>query len=206
MLRRTVPRPPPRGRCGRKDRRGGAGRRPRHPEARSPVAATNCPRSWARRPRRKRLAETFDGDTEVATFPGDLPWTPKAVSGRCFPRPLRRPPRRAISASCASVRRANARAARAGFASHPPRPCLAVPDRRQARNEREIAQRRPATFRLDDPGVVVIEADETSRLGRATIQITPEPDRACAGADRNGAHRRDADFAGARCSGPASPG
>ncbi len=36
--------------------------------------------------------------------------------------------------------------------------------------------RRPATFRLDDPGVVVTEADETSRLGRATIQITPEPD------------------------------
>ena len=37
-------------------------------------------------------------------------------------------------------------------------------------------QRRPATFRLDDPGVVVTEADETGRLGRGTIQITPEPD------------------------------
>ncbi|MET4274328.1 MULTISPECIES: TIGR01620 family protein [unclassified Bradyrhizobium] len=36
--------------------------------------------------------------------------------------------------------------------------------------------RRPATFRLDDPGVVVTEADETTRLGRTTIQITPEPD------------------------------
>ena len=36
--------------------------------------------------------------------------------------------------------------------------------------------RRPATFRLDDPGVVVTEADETSRLSRATIQITPEHD------------------------------
>ena len=36
--------------------------------------------------------------------------------------------------------------------------------------------RRPATFRLDDPDVVVTEADETSRLGRTTIQITPEPD------------------------------
>ncbi|MDD1531609.1 TIGR01620 family protein [Bradyrhizobium sp. WBOS7] len=36
--------------------------------------------------------------------------------------------------------------------------------------------RRPATFRLDDPGVVVTEADETARLGRATIQITPEHD------------------------------
>ena len=39
-------------------------------------------------------------------------------------------------------------------------------------------QRRPATFRLDDPGVVVTEADETARLGRATIQITPEHDPA----------------------------
>lgn len=36
--------------------------------------------------------------------------------------------------------------------------------------------RRPATFRLDDPGVVVTEADDTSRLSRATIQITPEHD------------------------------
>lgn len=39
-------------------------------------------------------------------------------------------------------------------------------------------QRRPATFRLDDPGVVVTEADETSRVARGTIQITPEPDPA----------------------------
>jgi putative membrane protein len=37
-------------------------------------------------------------------------------------------------------------------------------------------QRRPATFRLDDPGVVVTEADEVGRLVRGTIQITPEPD------------------------------
>ncbi|UQD71906.1 YcjF family protein [Bradyrhizobium japonicum] len=36
--------------------------------------------------------------------------------------------------------------------------------------------RRPATFRLDDPGVVVTEADEATRLGRTTIQITPEHD------------------------------
>src|SRR5581483_1209962 len=65
---------------------------------------------------------------------------------------------------------------RARFATHPPRPCLAVPDRRQARMNDRSPPRRPATFRLDDPGVVVTEADETSRLGRATIQITPEPD------------------------------
>lgn len=36
--------------------------------------------------------------------------------------------------------------------------------------------RRPATFRLDDPGVVVTEADETSRPARGTIQVRPEHD------------------------------
>src|SRR5579872_2363985 len=39
-------------------------------------------------------------------------------------------------------------------------------------------QRRPATFRLDDPGVVVVEADETARPARGTIQITPEAEPA----------------------------
>jgi putative membrane protein len=39
-------------------------------------------------------------------------------------------------------------------------------------------QRRPATFRLDDPGVVVVDADETARPARGTIQITPEAEPA----------------------------
>ena len=39
-------------------------------------------------------------------------------------------------------------------------------------------QRRPATFRLDDPGVIVSEADEAGRSLRGAIQITPEPDPA----------------------------
>ena len=38
--------------------------------------------------------------------------------------------------------------------------------------------RRPATFRLDDPSVVVVDADEASRPARGTIQITPEADPA----------------------------
>jgi putative membrane protein len=38
------------------------------------------------------------------------------------------------------------------------------------------SHRRPATFRPDDPGVVVTDADDTGRIGRATIQITPEHD------------------------------
>jgi putative membrane protein len=38
--------------------------------------------------------------------------------------------------------------------------------------------RRPATFRLDDPSVVVVDADEASRPARGSIQITPEADPA----------------------------
>jgi putative membrane protein len=38
--------------------------------------------------------------------------------------------------------------------------------------------RRPVTFKLDDPGVVVIDADDTSRPPRGTVQITPEADPA----------------------------
>jgi putative membrane protein len=36
--------------------------------------------------------------------------------------------------------------------------------------------RRPATFKLDDPGVVVMEPDDTGRPARGTVQITPESD------------------------------
>ena len=38
--------------------------------------------------------------------------------------------------------------------------------------------RRPATFKLDDPGVVVIDPDDASRPSRGTVQITPEADPA----------------------------
>jgi putative membrane protein len=38
--------------------------------------------------------------------------------------------------------------------------------------------RRPATFKLDDPGVVVMDPDDTSRPSRGTVQITPEADPA----------------------------
>ena len=38
--------------------------------------------------------------------------------------------------------------------------------------------RRPATFRLGDPNVVVIAPEETTRPARGTVQNTPEPDPA----------------------------
>ncbi len=80
---------------------------------------------------------TFDGDTEAATFPGDLPDDPASLfaAGQQFKglsstgldnadyRFLRfRPP---------LLERAIER--RAGLAAHPPRPCAAIPDRRPAR-------------------------------------------------------------------------
>ena len=38
--------------------------------------------------------------------------------------------------------------------------------------------RRPATFKLDDPSVVVMEPDDTSRPPRGTVHVTPEADPA----------------------------
>jgi putative membrane protein len=38
--------------------------------------------------------------------------------------------------------------------------------------------RRPATFRLDDSSVVVVDADETGKPARGTVQIMPEADSA----------------------------
>jgi putative membrane protein len=39
-------------------------------------------------------------------------------------------------------------------------------------------QRRPATFKLDDPGVIVMDPDDTGRPARGTVHITPEADPA----------------------------
>jgi putative membrane protein len=38
--------------------------------------------------------------------------------------------------------------------------------------------RRPATFKLDDPGVIVVDPDHPSRPARGTVHITPESDPA----------------------------
>jgi putative membrane protein len=38
--------------------------------------------------------------------------------------------------------------------------------------------RRPATFKVDDPGVIVMDADDSSRPARGTIRVTPELDPA----------------------------
>ena len=38
--------------------------------------------------------------------------------------------------------------------------------------------RRPATFKLGDPGVVVMDADDTGRPARGTVRITPESEPA----------------------------
>src|SRR6202035_2001741 len=38
--------------------------------------------------------------------------------------------------------------------------------------------RKPATFKLDDPGVVVMDPDDSSRPSRGMVQVTPEADLA----------------------------
>ena len=38
--------------------------------------------------------------------------------------------------------------------------------------------RKPATFKLDDPGVVVMDPDDTGRPARGTVHVTPETDPA----------------------------
>ena len=38
--------------------------------------------------------------------------------------------------------------------------------------------RRPATFKLGDPGVIVMDPDDAGRPARGTVQITPEADPA----------------------------
>src|SRR3954465_11747677 len=43
---------------------------------------------------------------------------------------------------------------------------------------KDSPHRRPATFRLDDPGVGVLDAEVTGRPAAGTIQITPELDPA----------------------------
>ena len=131
--------------------------------------------------------EAFDGETEVATFPGDLPADPEELFNGGFRglsstaseqadfRFLRfRPPLLERTAD-----------GRARAASHPPRPRPPVPDRRPTAMSEKTPHRRPATFKLDDPGVVVMGPDETGRPARGTVQITPEADPAhAAGADR----------------------
>src|ERR1700754_4643957 len=42
----------------------------------------------------------------------------------------------------------------------------------------EKTPRRPATFKLDDANVVVMDSEETGRLARGTVRITPEADPA----------------------------
>ncbi|SDT03052.1 YcjF family protein [Bradyrhizobium canariense] len=40
------------------------------------------------------------------------------------------------------------------------------------------SHRRPATFKLDDPGVIVMDPDHSSRPARGTVHVTPEADPA----------------------------
>ena len=129
--------------------------------------------------------ETFDGETEVATFPGDLPADPEELfTGDAAFRGL----------SSASAEKADFRflrfrppqlerdgASEPRAASHPPRPRPPVPDRRQTAMSEQAPHRRPATFKLDDPGVVVMDPDDVEpavAAARFTSRRKPTP-RCC---------------------------
>ncbi len=59
---------------------------------------------------------------------------------------------------------------RARAAPHPPRPRASVPDRRQAAMSDKPHHRKPAAFRLDDPRVILMDAeDDPSRPARGKV-------------------------------------
>src|SRR5258705_3375 len=65
---------------------------------------------------------------------------------------------------------------RARAASHSPRPRPPVSDRRPTAMSEKTPHRRPATFKLDDPGVVRTAPDESGRPPPRTVQNTPAAD------------------------------
>ena len=121
--------------------------------------------------------ETFDGDTEVATFPGDLPDDPEELFKGSF---------RGLSSTPSE--QADFRFLR----FRPPlleqvdgkEPALPhirldrapVSARRPTAMSEKTPHRRPATFKLGDPGVIVMDPDDTGRPARGTVHITPEAD------------------------------
>ena len=117
--------------------------------------------------------EIFDGKAEAAVFPGELPERPEAVlEGAVPPGSLRfprfRPPKLAVDA----LGRSGAPAA------YPARPRARVPDRGLS-----LMTRQPRAFRLDDPDVVTIRADEPAPERRGAVVVTEEPMEAIEAAD-----------------------
>src|SRR4029079_7245214 len=102
----------------------------------------------------------------------------RAVRGRGrVSRPFQRQ-RREGRFSLSSVSSAAPRNARRPAAPHPPRPRTPIPDRRQIAMSERPHHRRPATFKLDDASVVVVDPDEAGRPARGTVQVRPESDAA----------------------------
>ena len=110
--------------------------------------ARSCRPSSARRARARALdGETFDGETEVALFPGDLPDDPeRTVQGAAF---AASPARRSDKADFRFLRFRPPRLERDGdgrarAAAHPPRPRAPVPDRRPPAMSEKTPHARPA--------------------------------------------------------------
>ena len=127
-------------RCARRARRCFAARAAGLPS----IVGTAVPGEWAD-------GRHFDGTTEMAFFPGDLPG--RELAGRRFP--LDPVP----AAGAGRDRRRHS-----GAAAHSPRPRAAIPDRGPAAMTEAL--RKPAVFSVDDPRLVVAEPDEVQRAGR----------------------------------------
>ena len=170
--------------CGRCDRRGGAGGRARHPRgaggARPGEAAVA---SSARRRRAKPpMARPSTARPRSRPFRATCPTIPRRCSRAAF---AASPARASDKADFRFLRFRPPRLGahgerRARAATHPPRPRPPVPDRRPTAMSEKTPHRRPATFKLDDPNVVVMDPDETGRPPAApsTSRRKPIP-RSC---------------------------
>ena len=130
--------------------------------------------------------EKFDGKTETAIFPGDLP--ERAEVGfratRAVARQAKERPADPLRALPAAEDRAHGRRRIAVAAAHPARPRAAVPDRRQAGMSEP---RRPAAFRVEpEPERRSIASRSDSEAPRASRA----PCRNRSGCCRSGRDRR----------------
>src|SRR5215472_12931974 len=129
----------------------------------SRAAATGCLRSRARRypgkPQAMRRSTAIRKSRPFRVICRPIPSPCSTAPPPSVALPVR-PQTPAIFASCASVRRPSITTAKASL--HCPTSALTGRSK----------HRRPATFRLDDSNVVVVDADEVSRPVPGTVQIT----------------------------------
>ena len=114
--------------------------------------------------------KVFDGKTEAAVFPGDLPEDPSLLK-------IERPARRRAFPPLPSAAREPRQPLRRGAAaaSYPPRPRHRLPARRPPGMSGASDARKPQAFAPDDPALVTEPAPEEARAA-GDIGAPPAPD------------------------------